>query len=717
MSFKNLNIKMKYRSSDDDIVNDFYVPILDNSKLYKRAVGFFSSSSLLQVSKGITGLLKNNGKIKLIASPKLNKKDIEAINKGYKDRNKVIKNSLLRNLKSPQNYFEEERLNIIAHLIANNSLDIKIAYYEEQGIGLYHEKIGVVYDNYDNRVAFTGSLNDSETAFVKNFESIDVFCDWSSNESRERVIDKEKDFNKMWSNNTKKIKIIDFPEAVKEKIIQFKKSDINYEIDKEEFGNKFKENKYNFENYHPEIPENIELYEYQKKAIDNWKENNYRGIFDMATGTGKTYTALGALVKLYKNTKKLAVIIVCPYQHLVDQWVKDIREFNMNPIIGYSKSPQKNWKSKFKNGVIDYNLDIIDNLCLVVTNGSFKSDFVQQKINEIDNEILIIADEAHNLGANQISKRLNQNIDFRLALSATIIRHRDQEGTNKLMNYFGDICFRYTLKEAIENNYLTKYYYYPIVINLTNDELLDYRRLSAEMARCIINNNGNISLNSKGKFLAIQRARIIAGAKEKLFKLEEKMKGYRKSKHLLVYCGATTVEDIDYEFKSINNEEIRQINAVSEILGNKLGMKVAHFTSKEDAFERRKIKEEFSKGESLQALVAIRCLDEGVNIPNIKTAFILASSTNPKEYIQRRGRVLRNAKNKEYAEIFDFVTIPRPIDDLINFPKEELEKDKTLIKNEIKRIEDFAQLSSNPHTSIKLVNKLKKIYNLWGDIK
>jgi len=487
MSFKDLNLKIKYRSSNDNIVNDFYIPILDNSKLYKRAVGFFSSSSLLQISKGITGLLKNNGEIKLIASPELNKKDVEAINKGYEDRNKVIQNSLIRNLKAPSNYFEEERLNIIAHLISNNSLDIKIAYYEEKEIGLYHEKIGIVYDNNNNRVAFTGSLNDSETAFTKNFESIDVFCDWSGDESKERVIDKENDFDQMWNNNTNKIKIIDFPKAIKEEIIKYKKNNIDYDIDTKEYSTVIHDNIISESDNIPSIPNDVNLYEYQKKAIRNWQSQSYQGIFDMATGTGKTYTALGGVVNLFKNKNKLAIIIVCPYQHLVNQWVEDIREFNMSPIIGYSNSSQKNWKNELKKTVFDYNLNIKNIFCFVTTNATYSSEFVQKNLNKIKKNVLLIGDEAHNLGAKKISKNLNFSFEFRLALSATIVRNRDEEGTKKLLNYFGDRCIQFGLKEAIKKGYLSKYYYYPVLVNLTYDELQEYRRLSRNIAQCLIN--------------------------------------------------------------------------------------------------------------------------------------------------------------------------------------------------------------------------------------
>jgi superfamily II DNA or RNA helicase len=622
----------------------------------------------------------------------------------------------MRNLKAPKNYYEEERLNIIAHLISNNSLNIKIAYYEEKGIGLYHEKIGVVYDNNNNRIAFTGSLNDSETAFIKNFESIDVFCDWSGDESKERVIDKEKDFDQMWNNNTNKIKIIDFPEAIKEEIIKYKKNSIDYDIDKKEYSTVIQENKINKSDNVPRIPNDVDLYEYQKKAIKNWESQNYKGIFDMATGTGKTYTALGGVVNLYKNKNKLAIIIVCPYQHLVDQWVEDIKKFNMRPIIGYSNSSQKNWKNKLKNTVFDYNLNINKTFCFVTTNATYSLEFVQKQLNKIKQNVLLIGDEAHNLGAKEISKKLNMKFEFRLALSATIVRNRDEEGTKKLLNYFGDRCIKFGLEEAIKKGYLSKYYYNPILVNLTYDELQEYRRLSKNIAKCLISKNGKTKLNKSGEYYAIKRARLIAGASQKLIALKNIISDkYSNKNHILVYCGATTVEDYDYNYNEINENEIRQITAVSDILGNDLDMRVAQFTSKEDSNEREIIKQEFKAGDTLQALIAIRCLDEGVNIPNIKTAFILASSTNPKEYIQRRGRVLRLSDNKNFAEIYDFVTLPRPLDDLYNFPIEELNKDKTLIKNEIQRMEDFSELSSNPHKGLKIINKLKNVYNLWGE--
>ncbi len=726
MNFKNLDLKMKYRSSSDDVVRSFFIPVLKCAKVYKRAVGFFSSSSLIAVSNGITGLVKNKGKVYLIASPYLQEEDIEAIKKGYEERNKIIEKVLVSSIREPKNHFERERLNLLAHLIASEQLDIKIAFVENDGkFGIYHEKIGIIEDFDGNKIAFTGSLNDSLNAFVSNFESIDIFCSWKSEDDLIRVLDKESDFDNLWCDTTRKVKVIDFPKVAKEKLQTYKRDDVDLDIDKQQFDKVYKdriyESKTEFdfelkkpEDYYPKMPEEIKLYDYQKDAIDNWEKSNYKGIFNMATGTGKTITGLSAIVRLVqKVNNEIAVIIVCPFQHLVEQWVDDIQLFNMDPIIGYSSSEQRDWKDRLYNAVIDYNIGVIKYFCFITTNATYATDFVQNQINKIEKRSVIIVDEAHNFGATNLSTKLNEKIPFRLALSATLERYGDPEGTEKLYNYFGKECINYPLERAIKEKKLTPYYYYPKLVYLSDDELTIYQQLSRQLARCVITTKtGKTKLSEMGKMIAIKRARLVAGAVSKLDALKKYIKPYVNDSHILVYCGATTISDADYVEGNPDQSEIRQIEAVSDILGNELKMKIAQFTSRETAAERKLLKREFEKGENLQALVAIRCLDEGVNIPKIKTAFILASSTNPKEYIQRRGRVLRRAEGKKYAEIYDFVTIPRPIEQVKNLSEEEIKTDISLVKKEIERVKDFADISNNPHEGYKLIDKLTSVYNL-----
>ena len=722
MSFIYSNIKKEYRIPRDNITAELYIPLLKDAILYKRSVGFFTSSALLEIATGIAHLVNNDGKIQLIVSPYLNEEDVEAINKGYELRNDIVERTLLKYITEPQNYFEEEKLNLLATLIAEERLDLKIAFsYRNNRLGLYHEKMGIFYDKEDNRVAFSGSMNESQTAFVTNYETIDVYTSWLSNDEKERVENKEIAFERLWNNIDNSAKVIEFPEAVKNRLLQFKKDSIDFQVLYEDeaiiqkrsmsLSNDVQELKKNTNI--PTIPEWVELHPYQKKAIVNWKNSDFKGIFDMATGTGKTFTGLGAITELFNEKNgKLAVIIVCPYQHLVNQWVEDIVKFNMCPIVGHSASIQKDFKKRLKNAIIDYNLDIRKFFCFICTNATYSTKIIQEELSKIKGELLLVVDEAHYFGAESIVKTLDDKFTYRLGLSATFERNNDEEGTKLLNEFFGKKCIEFTLEEAIQEGYLTPYRYYPIVVALDDDELYKYKELTREIGKCIIKDrNGKTKLNDYGKKLVLQRARLVSGAKEKVEKLREVIVDYKEDNHVLVYCGtAKLVENEGDELK-----EKRQIDIITAMLYNEFGMKVSQFTSKEDNNEREELRKEFGEGKSLQALIAIKCLDEGVNIPEIKTAFILASTTNPKEYIQRRGRVLRKAKGKQFATIYDFITLPRKIEDIWSLTEDELSGEKTLAKNELNRILEFKRLAMNPKDSDVLAEQIIEAYQLWKD--
>ncbi len=715
MGFREIEIKKEYRTLGDNVIKDFYIPVLSNAKLYKRAVGFFSSTALIELSKGIMGLIRNKGKILLIASPRLQEDDVIAMNMGYKEKSKIIEGAILREFYEPITIFEEERLNLLANLIAEGILEIKIAFTQNsKGIGIYHEKLGLIYDEDENVIAFTGSMNETNTAFNYNYETIDVFCSWTGDE--ERVSNKKSSFEILWNDYEPNMLIMDFPEAAKRKLQQYRRDKVNYDIDVEEFMGD--EVACTAQAGIPQIPNSLELHTYQIQAIDSWQEAGYRGIFDMATGTGKTYTGLGAAVRLSDSLKqRLAIIIVCPYQHLVEQWVEDIELFNMNPIIAYSTSKQRNWKEKLKNAVIDFNIGIKSNLCIVTTNATYTSTEIQKRISEIQENIMILIDEAHNFGADRLSKYLRQDIKYRLALSATLERHNDIEGTEKLLNYFGEKNIEYTLEKAILEEKLTPYYYYPIIVCLNEEELEKYQELSRKIIKCCqFKKDGSIKISKAAEILLIERARVVAGATQKIDKLRELMLDYTTDSHLLVYCGATTIKDSTYKEGVVEEYEARQIDVVTKLLGKELNMAVSQFTAQESAEERENLKREFARGKSIQALIAIRCLDEGVNIPNIQTAFILASSTNPKEYIQRRGRVLRKAPGKEKATIYDFVTLPRSLEDIVYATEEDLKMDRALVKREIERVKNFALIAENSSMSDRLIEEIEDLYsiNIYG---
>lgn len=386
MSFQELDIKKEYRSLLDSVAKDFYIPLLSCAVKYQRAVGFFSSSSLVEISKGISELAKNGGKIQLVASPYLSDEDIEAIKNGYAMRDQVVKEAIRREMTEGKTPFEKARLNLLANLISDGVLDIKIAFTEDSDrMGMYHEKMGIITDAEGNRVAFAGSMNESATAMTLNYETIDVYCSWKDEE--DRVIAKENAFASIWNDTEPNIKIIDFPELKQEIIEKYKRSVPDFEIDKKEYAPDIDTVLHTdlgvYSEYGPKFPEWFKLHDYQDEAITEWQKRNYRGIFDMATGTGKTYTGLGALTTLSKNIgHKLAAIIVCPYQHLVEQWVEDILKFNIDPIIGYSDSSQKDWPKRLKDAIRDQKLKVRGKefFCFICTNATFSSDYVQTQL-------------------------------------------------------------------------------------------------------------------------------------------------------------------------------------------------------------------------------------------------------------------------------------------------------------------------------------------------
>ena len=720
MSLKDHLIKSEYRSLIDDMVRDFYIPCLENAVSYRRAVGFFSSSSLVEVSQGIAKMAQNGGKIRIVASPYLSDEDIEAIKTGYENRKEVIEQALLRQLHEPANYYASERMNMLANLVADGILDIRIAYtMDRSGMGMYHEKMGIIEDDEGNVIAFSGSNNESATAMSINYETMDVFRNWGDSSEKERVQLKCNAFHSIWNNNEPNIEVMEFENITKALIEKYRRKSTNFNIDKEEYPDGVSaegERSIDKTTIAPRIPEGFELRDYQVEAIDKWEEQDFKGIFDMATGTGKTYTGLGAAARLSKRLEdRLALIIVCPYQHLVEQWVEDIVLFGMKPIIGYSSSIQRSWKKNLESAIRDQKLKVRKRefFCFVTTNATFSSEFVQNQLSKIRSDILLMVDEAHNFGADNLRRLLLPNYKYRLALSATLDRHGDPEGTEALYRYFGGKCIEYSLEKAIGEGKLTPYKYYPVIVSLSDIELQEYDNLTTQIAKCLTKDKrGKTVLSEKGKRLALQRSRLVAGASGKIQALEKYIMPYIEDKHILVYCGATTVFDGNQENMLIDNDEIRQIDLVTDLLGNKLHMKVSQFTSKENVEERNILKREFADGSNLQALIAIKCLDEGVNIPKIKTAFILASTNNPKEYIQRRGRVLRLAEGKDYAEIYDFITLPRKLDEVTGITEEQMKRELTLVKNELCRAEEFARIALNSVTASAIIDDIRTAYDL-----
>jgi len=445
------------------------------------------------------------------------------------------------------------------------------------------------------------------------------------------------------------------------------------------------------------IPTYFELRDYQKEAIRAWFRNDGCGILEMATGTGKTKTSLAAAAKLYEHKKRLALVIVCPYQHLVMQWKDECRDYGLVPILGFES--RKKWEDSLNSAITSYNSGAKDILCLITTMDTFSSQTMIDSLAKIRSNLMLLVDECHHLGAAKTLSSLSDNFDWRLGLSATPQRWHDESGSEALTVFFKNgVIFEFTLKDAI-GKYLSRYYYYPHLVYLTEEENEEYLEISEKIAKVFAVLGSSVDDNQPLKMLLMKRARIINKAANKLLVLAELVKDALDSKYNLFYCG-DAIEDGE-----------RQVDRVIQLLGNDFGMKVHPFTSQENKKDRIDLLSRFSRGD-LQGLVAIRCLDEGVDIPATETAYILASSTNPREFIQRRGRILRKSPGKEYAYIHDFIVVPRDIASLSNLDASIFNIERRLARKELTRFKEFADLAENGPQATDVILNLAKSYNL-----
>lgn len=450
---------------------------------------------------------------------------------------------------------------------------------------------------------------------------------------------------------------------------------------------------------------------YQQDAIEAWVDSGGQGILNMATGTGKTITSLFAATKLARlQDGRLALVITVPYQHLVDQWSAELAQFGVTPIKAYGS--RTSWIDDAVSAITEFTVGARDLVALVTTQKTFSMEHFQGILDRLPGgQTLLIGDEVHHMGADHIRTTLPTAIRARLGLSATPNRWFDDEGTTELFSYFGDgIVYEYGLQEAIANGYLCEYYYVPHIVELTDDEKEEYLAISRAIGRLLSDSEADLSEMSLQddetlQQLLIKRSRLVGTAVNKLEILEELLDQQSGLEHTLVYCGdgrvpaeAGAEDDDDNDDAEGNTKTVtemqRHIRAVTRRLGTQLGLRVHQFTYEESQPERTRLLDDFESG-SLQALVAIRCLDEGVDVPATRTAFMLASSSNPRQFVQRRGRILRTHPGKNEAIIHDFIVRP-PADIRAGAKESDLfNVEQTLIRKQLKRASTFADAAIN----------------------
>lgn len=729
----------------------FFFECLCNSVSFDLSLGFFSSTAIRTLACGFATFIYNGGKMRLVINNILSEDDKNTLLRAQ--NGEFIPSfdlSDIAKLRESLSAYDRQFFDCIAYLIANERIEIMVV-EPNSGRGISHTKSGVFYDGR-NYVAFNGSCNFTRTALLDNIESLDAYCDWDGDIFVAKINNIKKEFEDKYLQTDISVKYVD-PLEIKISIQSFfkekKLSELlsqERELIEKEIGFKSSENPIR-ENISrvldkarakldkiiiereamknlPKFPSNSKPYVHQEKAFEEWKGNGQKGLFAMATGTGKTITSLNCLLEIYKKNGYYKAIILAPTITLLNQWVGECRKFNFNNIFKvYSKN--SSWKNDIDTLVLQEKLGGKNekvSYVIISTYASFAKESVFNRLNEFSKaRLLLIADEAHNMGSEQIRCKLNAvKYGRRIGLSATPERQFDDDGNKAILSFFGaedKYTYEYSMAEAIERDILCRYLYYPHIVRLTDSEMEAYAELSVKIAKFSTFEGKLKKGDSILTALLLKRKRIIHKAANKKLCFEKIIKDlYKKNgtlKHTLVYVPEGNEPDELADIFS-NREDVADdiesqhlIDQYSAIVRNvHPRVTVKQFTSASG--DRDRLLEEFAAGR-LEVLISMKCLDEGVDVPQSKVAIFCASTGNPRQFIQRRGRILRQSKatGKHLAIIHDLVVVPE-----INRLTESYNLEKNMVNTELNRVRNFARLAVNSNDTIKALDEIFNYYNL-----
>lgn len=730
----------------------FFSECLCNSTNFDLMLGFFSSSAISVLSDGFAAFLHNGGKMRLIINDILTESDKEAIEKGKGQS--MIEAFDLDNIEALRDTLSDRDrhfFNCLSWLIRNERIEIKII-APKSGIGIAHTKCGVFSDGI-NKVAFEGSVNFSKTALIDNKESLTASCSWDGEVDNEKIKDTQEQFNKTFLGNDEDVIYLDAKDIKTRICSKFEAKEITELLDDEYniLENASKQDvpvsvkmalakakervKKAIEKHKPidvspelslgpKFPYSSGPREYQQLAFDNWKNNRQKGLFAMATGTGKTITSLNCLLEIYKRTGSYKAIILVPTIALVDQWEEECKKFNFEHIIKVC-TKNSSWRSDVDRLKMTEAIGSDPNLSYIIicTYASYGKDTIFSDLNEFPKkQVLFIADECHNIGAPGILKKIS-GIPYlrRIGLSATPDRQFDDYGNKKIREFFGaeeKYTYEYSMEEAIKNGVLCKYKYFPHIVRLTDEEMFEYSKISIRLAKLFnfakgdFTNKGDDLLTA----LLLKRKRIIHKAENKVDVftqiINERIKKNGNLKYTLVYVPEGNFPDT-YDADIFEKKDIilddpdseHLIDVYTQIIraaGEKVTVK--EFTSQ--SAERESTLKSFANGD-LDVLTSMKCLDEGVDVPRSELAIFCSSTGNPRQFIQRRGRILRTHPDKHEAIIHDLIVIPE-----VNVASDSFEMERKLVETELKRVRNFALLSENVDDTIREMDYTLDYYNL-----
>lgn len=704
-NFIKLNLKSSYESGQDDLVENFYVPVLACAISYDRIAGFFTSSSLAIAAKGMAGFIRNHGKMRLIACPRLDEEDAKVLELVNSNPETFFDKKYQDMFTDLEDSFQDQHIAALGWMLVNGYLEIKLAVVKDNGkfctggdiekSGIFHQKVGILTDTEGNKISFSGSINETASGWLYNVEEFKVFSSW--NEEKKYLVQDEKKFYDFWENKRKNVHTYDLPTSIKNRLIEKSKTFSREHFITKSY-KKYSERKHTFD-------ANLSLFFYQKDAVKKWINNDYKLLFQMATGTGKTRTAFGCMAELLLTKKKLVVVVACPQSTLSLQWKSEIEKFPFNfGMSAIIDGTNRKWCSLLQEILLKIAIGFYDTAIIFTTHttGS-KSDFINV-VNNSDPEInyLFIGDEAHGLGASENRKALLERYDYRIGLSATPSRWFDESGTKVLDSYFGGDIFEFSIRDALTTvnpltgkTFLVPYFYNLEFIDLTEKELADYSKISKDVRKLRVFSKDSDEYAQKLERLLFKRANIIKDAENKYVKLKEILLSMSEIKDLIIFVSS---EQIDKVMQLMYELRI-SAHSFTQEAGTIISTKYDGLT------ERQYIIKHFKEGH-YKTLVAIKCLDEGIDIPSAQNAILMASSTNPREYVQRIGRVIRQTTDKTKANIWD-ITIRPSVEKI--FDPDLIEFEKMICEKEKNRIYDISENALNN------IEVLKKLYDEMGE--
>lgn len=642
---RSVDLKVRY-SSSEDIASAFFVPCIKASLQYDRAVGYFSSAFYLVVGMPIASFAERGGRIRVVCSPQLTPEDIEALRQGY--REKGLSLALDRDLgEMADEPVAEAATRLLATMVSQRVLDIRVAFRPAE-CGIFHDKVGIFTDQAGDRVSFSGSANETWAAWSGrgNFEGFHTHRSWVETDHVHQDVEY---FERLWANHETGLEVVPFPEVTRERLIAKAHPD-GVEAAQEEL-----------ERHLAKRPPRPALRRHQKDAVENWRKAGYRGLIEHATGSGKTITALSCLRLAAEQARPCLVVV--PTRVLLRQWRNEIRSFfGSDANLLLAGDMYNEWKS---GSVLRDHLSSSTAACPMVisTLDTASSPPFLERLEGIPG-ICLVVDEVHRAGSPKRRQLLTLEAEWRLGLSATLEREGDPEGTRAIREYFGAVVPPvYTLAHAVRDGHLAQYRYFIHIVSLDDDERTQWQDQTTRIARLAAQTGGEIT--ERLRQLLIARARIVRNARRKVTVASNVLEHhYRDGDAWLVYCD--------------NAQQVRAVRAACE--GRGIRTQEYHTQMAGDGSA---VLEEFSRDGGI--LVAINCLDEGVDIPRISHALILASSTTRRQFIQRRGRVLRKHESKHRATIHDLVvdTAGFREPDSVSFIKTELARALEFVRSAV----------------------------------